>query len=168
VNAKDGENAEETSVDYAAGIAAAQEGITAEIPPNAEIGARQVVDQEALAATIQGLERKDQLLTETLRKLQAKNTDRETTTKLRSEYAGKAYKLASRSILFWVVIVGFQGISHLVTDRAPLSDAVLIAITTGCTVNVLAAFLGVIRGLFPSASKAKGRTPNKGKKSKDD
>ena len=29
------------------------------------------------------------------------------------------------------------------------SDQVLIAVTTGVTVSVLAAFLGVIRGLFP-------------------
>jgi len=31
-----------------------------------------------------------------------------------------------------------------------ISDTALIAITTGVTVNVLAAFLGVIRGLFPT------------------
>lgn len=29
------------------------------------------------------------------------------------------------------------------------SDQILIAVTTGVTVSVLAAFLGVIRGLFP-------------------
>ncbi len=38
----------------------------------------------------------------------------------------------------------------MLTGKQMLSDNILIAITTGATINVLAAFLGVIRGLFPS------------------
>lgn len=39
-----------------------------------------------------------------------------------------------------------------------ISDNALIAITTGVTVNVLAAFLGVIRGLFPPSESGKKKS----------
>ncbi|MFM0292788.1 MULTISPECIES: hypothetical protein [Paraburkholderia] len=73
---------------------------------------------------------------------------------LRNKYAGKAYDLACGGLVFWGVALSATGIVFVLTGRQMLSDKVLIAITTGATVNVLAAFLGVIRGLFPNASGA--------------
>jgi len=98
----------------------------------------------------------------------AKNKDRLATTRLRGEYAEKAYKLAMGSISFWIVIIGFEATVKLVVPEREriLSDPVLIAITTGCTVNVLAAFLGVIRGLFPIHSSGKASAAKKKKKDK--
>lgn len=83
------------------------------------------------------------------RKLEAKVGALIATTELRKWGATKAYSLATGSISFWIVIVGFQAVVKTATGVPPLDDSVLIAITSGCTVNVLAAFLGVIRGLFP-------------------
>jgi hypothetical protein len=48
--------------------------------------------------------------------------------------------------------------SEEVLDKQVISDTALIAITTGVTVNVLAAFLGVIRGLFPTDQSHKPET----------
>ena len=84
------------------------------------------------------------------RKLEAKVSALIATTELRKWGATKAYSLATGSISFWVVIMGFQAVVKTATGVPPLDNSVLIAITTGCTVNVLAAFLGVIRGLFPN------------------
>lgn len=72
---------------------------------------------------------------------------------LRNRYAGKAYNLACAGLIFWGLAVSGSGIAHSATGRSMLSDSVLIAITTGATINVLAAFLGVIRGLFPASGK---------------
>lgn len=69
---------------------------------------------------------------------------------LRAAYAEKAYRLASGCIQAWFVLLSVHGIIYALTGKAMWSDTVLIAITTGVTVSVLAAFLGVIRGLFPS------------------
>jgi hypothetical protein len=74
--------------------------------------------------------------------------------KLRKRYAKKAYSLAGGSIAFWIITVGFQAITHLATDKSALDASVLIAITTGCTINVLAAFLAVVKGLFPAKDTA--------------
>jgi hypothetical protein len=74
--------------------------------------------------------------------------------KLRKRYAKKAYALAGGCIVFWIIIVGIQAITHLVTNKSALDASVLIAITTGCTVNVLTAFVAVVKGLFPAKEKA--------------
>jgi hypothetical protein len=74
---------------------------------------------------------------------------------LREKYAGKAYDLSAGCISFWVVAVSAQGIMKALTGVELFSDSIIIAITTGVTVNVLAAFLGVIRGLFPNGNKEK-------------
>lgn len=74
---------------------------------------------------------------------------------LRNKYAGKAYDLACGGLVFWGVATSTNGIVFGITGRQMLSDKVVIAITTGATINVLAAFLGVIRGLFPSPGKDK-------------
>lgn len=72
---------------------------------------------------------------------------------LRETYADRAYKLAEGCISFWVVMLGCQGVVKVVAGVSMWSDNVIIAATTGVTVSVLAAFLGVIRGLFPNGDK---------------
>lgn len=52
-----------------------------------------------------------------------------------------------------MVMLGCQGVIKAVTGIEMWSDKVIIAATTGVTVSVLAAFLGVIRGLFPNGEK---------------
>ncbi|SFV10317.1 hypothetical protein [Pseudoduganella namucuonensis] len=69
---------------------------------------------------------------------------------LRATYADKAYFLASACIIFWAFAISSNAIVYACTGKQMISDTALIAITTGVTINVLAAFLGVIRGLFPS------------------
>lgn len=72
---------------------------------------------------------------------------------LRERYADKAHQLASGCICGWMVMLGCQGVIKAVTGIEMWSDKVIIAATTGVTVSVLAAFLGVIRGLFPNGEK---------------
>lgn len=69
---------------------------------------------------------------------------------LREKYAKKAYDLACGCISIWAVMLATGGTINALQGRPMWSDAVIIAVTTGTTVSVLAAFLGVIRGLFPS------------------
>ena len=71
--------------------------------------------------------------------------------KLRRKYARKAHEFAKASLSIWIITIGYQAIIDTATGGKikPLDDSVLIAITTGCTVNVLAAFLAVVQGLFP-------------------
>lgn len=90
--------------------------------------------------------------------------DRQANRKLRSDFAEKAYKLACGSIGFWVILLSVNGIFHVATGRQGVSDYVLIAVTTGVTINVLAAFLGVIRGLFPANEKISKKKRGKKKK----
>lgn len=73
---------------------------------------------------------------------------------LRCQYAEKAFRLARLGLLFWVLALGLTGVVFAITGYQMLSDTIMIAITTGSTINVLAAFLGVIRGLFPNAANA--------------
>ena len=67
---------------------------------------------------------------------------------LRDQYAKRAYDLACACITMWVILLFSHGIIKVLTDKEMWSDKVIIAVTTGVTVSVLAAFLGVIRGLF--------------------
>ena len=72
---------------------------------------------------------------------------------LRETYAGRAYGIAIVCLSLWALLVGSQGVVNGIAGIAMWSDQVLIAVTTGVTVSVLAAFLGVIRGLFPGKDK---------------
>lgn len=72
---------------------------------------------------------------------------------LRERYADKAHQLAAGCISGWMVMLGCQGVIKAATGVEMWSDKVIIAATTGVTVSVLAAFLGVIRGLFPNGDK---------------
>lgn len=84
---------------------------------------------------------------------------------LRSTYADKAHNLAAGCIQFWAVAISANAIIFAISGKLMISDTAMIAITTGVTINVLAAFLGVIRGLFPSESPTKksGTKKKKGK-----
>lgn len=84
---------------------------------------------------------------------------------LRREYAEKAYQLAKGGIAFWIIALSATGIVSAVSGKQMLDDKIMIAITTGSTVNVLAAFLGVIRGLFPNPGGSKEE--KKSEKGKD-
>jgi hypothetical protein len=68
---------------------------------------------------------------------------------LRETYANKAYCLAVGCLFMWTLLLVVSGIHNAFHGREMWSDKVIIAATTGVTVSVLAAFLGVIRGLFP-------------------
>jgi len=68
---------------------------------------------------------------------------------LRKEYAEKAFLFAWIGLGFWAFIIFFYALIFICSGERILSDAVLIAITSATTVNLFAAFIGVIRGLFP-------------------
>lgn len=71
---------------------------------------------------------------------------------LREKYADRAYQLAFGCLWWWGLMLSAQGIVNICLGNPPWSDKVIIAVTTGVTVSVLAAFLGVIRGLFGNGS----------------
>lgn len=79
--------------------------------------------------------------------------DRKQARELRDKYAERAYRLAARALMFWACVLAFSGWQAWCEGRPMWSDTVLIAITTGVTVSVLAAFLGVVRGIFGSSMK---------------
>lgn len=72
---------------------------------------------------------------------------------MRRLYSAKAYRLAAACLVMWTTLLVVQGTIKALFDIEMWSDQVLIAVTTGVTVSVLAAFLGVIRGLFPGKGK---------------
>lgn len=76
---------------------------------------------------------------------------------MRQQYASKAYGLAWDSITFLFALVAGNAVWAAISGKQVISDQLLFALITGVTVNVLAAFLGVIRGLFPSAGKRSKR-----------
>ena len=79
--------------------------------------------------------------------------DRRANRHLRDTYAKKAYGLAAGCLIAWISLLCAYGAIRITLGIETWSDQVLIAITTGVTVSVLAAFLGVIRGLFPGKGK---------------
>ena len=81
--------------------------------------------------------------------------DRQADRDLRKEYANKAFKLARDILSVWALVILSEGMCTIFTcGKVQLfSDKTMIAITAGATANVFAAFLGVIRGLFPVRSK---------------
>lgn len=83
--------------------------------------------------------------------------------RLREMFAEKAYKVAKKSLYGWAILLSLQAFFNLF-DKPLFSDKVLIAITTAVTLNVFAAFLGVIRGLFPSS---KDKEPKESKEKGD-
>jgi len=75
--------------------------------------------------------------------------DRIANRNLRAKFAGKAYKVAKLGLYGWAMLLIITIIGNVIGVQT-LSDKVVIAITTATTLNLFAAFLGVIRGLFPS------------------
>lgn len=79
--------------------------------------------------------------------------DRIANRELRAKFAGKAYKVAKLGLYGWALLLIITIIGNVIGVNT-LSDKVVIAITTATTLNLFAAFLGVIRGLFPSGKTA--------------
>lgn len=69
--------------------------------------------------------------------------DKKSSRYLRIIYAVVAVIFAIASIIYWMRFIQFY------YDPKKHSDAVFIAITSACTVNILAAFISIIKGLFP-------------------
>lgn len=69
---------------------------------------------------------------------------------LRETYANRAFIFAVCCVAFWMVIVIWLGWASYYKTQPVFSDRVMIAITAATCVNLFAAFLGVIRGLFPT------------------
>ncbi|MCY1698636.1 hypothetical protein OVA10_11330 [Lelliottia sp. SL45] len=80
--------------------------------------------------------------------------DRIANRQLREKFADKAYKVVKYGLYWWgsVILLAAAGKA---TGKEVISDSVLIAITSASTLNLFAAFLGVIRGLFPKGSSEK-------------
>lgn len=76
-------------------------------------------------------------------------SDLKNTRKLRKIFAHKAYKVAKYGLYWWATVLLLSAVGKIVGVEL-FSDEVLIAVTTASTLNLFAAFLGVIRGLFPS------------------
>lgn len=67
---------------------------------------------------------------------------------LRERFAEKAYKVAKYGLYWWATVLLLSAVGKICKVEL-FSDNVLIAVTTASTLNLFAAFLGVIRGLFP-------------------
>ncbi|AXF75537.1 hypothetical protein LU604_14700 [Erwinia tracheiphila] len=76
------------------------------------------------------------------------------TRKLRKIFAHKAYKVAKYGLYWWATVLLLSAIGKAV-GKEIFSDKVLRAVTTASTLNLFAAFLGVIRGLFPTGKNDK-------------
>ncbi|WJM85670.1 hypothetical protein QUF31_00605 [Dickeya chrysanthemi] len=67
---------------------------------------------------------------------------------LRERFAEKAYKVAKYGLYWWATVLLLSAVGKVCKVEI-FSDNVLIAVTSASTLNLFAAFLGVIRGLFP-------------------
>ena len=79
--------------------------------------------------------------------------DREADRELRKAYAQKAFWFDWAGFGFWALVIVCYAVFFLWANERIFSDAVLIAITSATTVNLFAAFIGVVRGLFPPTGK---------------
>lgn len=70
---------------------------------------------------------------------------RKTHREMRVHYADKAYRFAKYTLIGWAMLVF---LFVLAVEPKPISDVALGIITTACTVNILVAFVAVIKGLF--------------------
>lgn len=75
--------------------------------------------------------------------------DRKADRALREKFGDKAYKVVRKTLYGWAWVIGIYGFFGIFGMHI-FPDPVMIAITTAVTLNVFAAFLGVIRGLFPA------------------
>ncbi|WGE49192.1 hypothetical protein [Actinobacillus equuli] len=81
--------------------------------------------------------------------LQEQNFKSKDDRKMRREYANKAYEFAKYTIAFWMFLFLAYFLSP--ANNKPLNDTALGIFTTACTVNILAAFISIVKGLFPSS-----------------
>lgn len=72
---------------------------------------------------------------------------------LREKFGDKAYNVVKKTLFGWAVVLIATAFCKLFFNVEIFSDTVLVAITSAVTLNTFAAFLGVIRGLFPSNRK---------------
>lgn len=113
------------------------------IPSGAEMGAAPISSTEDEPPQSETTSRADNLTPQSVE-------DAKSYRRLREMFAEKAYKVAKKSLYGWAILL-FSQAWFVLSGKTLFSDNVLIAITTAVTLNVFAAFLGVIRGLFPSS-----------------
>ncbi|WP_197094774.1 hypothetical protein [Erwinia sorbitola] len=80
--------------------------------------------------------------------------DRKADRALRDKFGEKAYKVVRKTLYGWSILLFCYGYAKIFGFEL-FPKEVMIAITTAVTLNVFAAFLGVIRGLFPSSKPSK-------------
>ncbi|ORM64546.1 hypothetical protein HA45_09280 [Pantoea rodasii] len=80
--------------------------------------------------------------------------DRKADRALREKFGDKAYKVVRKTLYGWAILLFCYGFSRIFGFTI-FPDPVIIAITSAVTLNVFAAFLGVIRGLFPTSKTSK-------------
>lgn len=88
--------------------------------------------------------------------IEDKRADRE----LRKNFGEKAYNIVRKTLYGWVFLLGTYAFFRFFFNKCIFSDNVLIAITSAVTLNTFAAFLGVIRGLFPSNKPSERKIKN--------
>lgn len=82
---------------------------------------------------------------------------------LRESYADKACYIVVGCLWGWAIFLLFAGWTKYY-DKPVFSDQTIAVVTTGVTLNIFAALLTVIRGLFPSSqAKPSQRRKAKGK-----
>lgn len=85
---------------------------------------------------------------------------------LREKHAEKAVGLAQVAVGCWIFLFALTGCVNLAQGRQFLTDKALVTLTAGATVNVIAVFLVVVKGLFPPpmARPAKVKKQGRGRK----
>lgn len=81
--------------------------------------------------------------------LQEQNFKSKDDRRMRRDYANKAYDFAKYTIVFWMFLFLIYFLSP--TNNKPLNDTALGIFTTACTINILTAFISIVKGLFPSS-----------------
>lgn len=83
-----------------------------------------------------------------LERLKEENKQLAENREMRKEYAQKAYEFAKYTIAFWAFLFFVYFLSP--PNEKPLNNTALGIFTTACTINILTAFISIIKGLFPS------------------
>lgn len=111
-----------------------EEAVT-DIPPSDNVQSAQAVTPNGESRELADLKQKAHI------------KELENTTSLKSDIACHAKDLSVISIMIWGIVILIQMLSNLL-DKPAFNDNIFIAITTGCTVNILAVLLAVTKGLF--------------------
>lgn len=97
-------------------------------------------------------------------KLKAEVARLEDDSDMRKHYAGKAYVLARNTLIGWGIIIFLYILSP--DKEKVMSEKIFITITSACTINVIAAFIAVVKGLFSSKGDTTELVPQKEKDDK--